>query len=306
MLWAPVWGFCLFGYVRAQAQAACPVPIGGWPGAPLRVLGEILLFSCAVGSVYVMNQIADREVDEDNAGFALLAHGRLGRRLAIGAAVAYAAVPLVGALWLKRPLLLVFAGAALLLGVVYSFRPTHFSGRPALDFLSNAIGYGGIAFGMGWYAAGGEPGMGMLYSAMPYLLLMAAGSISSTLPDIEGDRRGGKRTTAVVLGPRRAHWLATAVLLSSVVAAAVVADVPAGVCGGIALPFYVAYAVRPTPVLMEATYKVGGAAAMLVVALFVPAFAAAGVCTLLATRIYFKMRFNIRYPALASATSYAD
>ncbi len=306
MLMTPVWGFCLFGYMRARAYAAEPLPPGGWPGAPLRVLGEIMLFSCAVGSVYVMNQIADREVDGDNPGFALLAHGRLGRRLAAAAAAVYAVVPIAGGLLLGRWMLALFAAAALGLGVVYSFPPARFSGRPVLDFLSNAIGYGGIAFGMGWYAAGAGVSLCTLCDAVPYVLLMAAGSVSSTLPDIDGDRRGGKRTTAVAFGPRRAHGLATGLLISSAAAALATGDVPAGVCAGAALPFYIAYAIRPTPILMEATYKVGGAAAMLIAALYVPVFAAAGLCTLLATRLYFRMRFGIRYPALASATPYAD
>ncbi|MBD3242892.1 MAG: hypothetical protein GF331_20030 [Chitinivibrionales bacterium] len=306
MLWAPVWGFCLFGYVRARFHVGDPVALGGWPGASVRALGEILLFSCAVGGVYVLNQMADRDVDDSNPGFALLAHGQLGRPLAVAAAVVYAAVPVVGGLLLGQRMLIAFAAAALVLGIVYSVEPTRFSGRPILDFVSNAVGYGGIAFGMGWYAAGVALDLDTLYAAAPYLLLMGAGSISSTLPDIDGDRRGGKRTTAVVLGPRRAHALATVLLLLSAGAAAAVGDLPAGVCAGLALPFYIVYAVRPTPLLMEATYKVGGTAAMLVVALFVPVFAAAGLLTLLATRIYFKVRFGVRYPSLASATTYAD
>ncbi|HEX7511540.1 MAG TPA: UbiA family prenyltransferase, partial [Chitinivibrionales bacterium] len=197
------------------------------------------------------------------------------------------------------PMLSIFSAAALLLGVVYSFPPVRFSGRCFLDFLANGTGYGIIAFGAGWYFSGADfVGFGFWLSALPYFLLMCAGSISSTLPDYDGDKKCGKNTTAVVLGVKSAHVLATSILIAALIAGAVRSDAVAMMCAGCSLPFYVFYYVKPGRRSMEATYKVGGVLCMVFAAVLVPVAALTALCVGLLTWLYFKLRHHTTYPSL--------
>lgn len=261
----------------------------------------MLVFSMSVGAVYALNQLADKETDLKNSGFALLAQGGVKPRTAWVAAAVLALCAILGPI-ASAPLVACFSLAALATGCVYSFRPFSFSGRPVLDFLSNAFGYGVVAFGLGWHMAGRELlTHSFLAAAAPYFLLMCAGSISSTLPDYEGDLATGKNTTAVVAGRMRAHLLATALVLLAAGTAVYSRDPVALVCAVICLPIYAAYALHPSVHLMEATYKVGGAMLVFLAAFVYPVIAIPSAIVLFATVGYFRFRHGVSYPSLLPA-----
>jgi 1,4-dihydroxy-2-naphthoate octaprenyltransferase len=167
-----------------------------------------------------------------------------------------------------------------------------------LDFLANAAGYGLVAFGAGWYLSGAAFGARFLAASIPYFLLMCAGSISSTLPDYEGDLRYGKNTTAVRFGTRKAHIAACVFIAAGLTCSLLVRDWAAAACAGIAVPLYVAHAVQNTVRSMEATYKIGGMLMMLAAAFLFPWLVPASLLSLAATVIYFRVRFHVSYPSL--------
>jgi 4-hydroxybenzoate polyprenyltransferase len=232
-----------------------------------------------------------------NAGFPLLARGNIPLRLAwitgTGLALASVLIPLG-----KRPVLSLFSVFTLAVGFVYSGKPLYFSGRFVADFLANAVGYALIAFGAGWYLAGAPFGTAFFLSSVPYFFLMCAGSISSTLPDYEGDRKCGKKTTAVTLGVGPAHKIASLFIAAGFVSSLFLRDWTAALCSGCAVPLYVTFLIRNTARTMESTYKVGGMILMVGAALLYPFFAPASLLCLLITMVYFRMRFHVRYPSL--------
>ncbi|MBD3390478.1 MAG: hypothetical protein GF418_00525 [Chitinivibrionales bacterium] len=300
VLWIPVWGFSALGYWRALCADTVRLN-AAWGFDRAGEFGWMFVFSLSFGAVCAVNQIADRNVDKINTGFPLLAKGRVGKRAAIVSALVLAGasigIPLAG-----HPVVALFSAASLLAGAVYSLPPAYFTGRPFADFLSNAVGYGGIAFGAGWVLAGGsvvDPAF--VRASLPYMLLMAGGSICSTLPDYEGDKAGGKRTTVVVLGPSAAYALALALLLAGTAAGAATGDWVAVAAGAGALPVWVLYAMRRTRALMEATYKVTGAFLMLIVAVLYPVIVPFSLCVLAATWLYFRLRHGVVYPSLVPA-----
>ncbi len=297
LLWIPVWGFCVFGYLAGLRTTAGSYFISSGWHAPLQTCWWIFVFSFSVGAVYVFNQIADRAVDAENAGFPLLAKGNIPVRLAwvSFAALALASVltPLAG-----RPGLAFFSLSALGVGFVYSSKPFCFSGRPVVDFLANAVGYGFIAFGAGWYLSGASFTGEFLIRSLPYFFLMCAGSISSTLPDSGGDRAHGKRTTAVWLGDVAAHRIACICILAGLASALVARDWAAATCAGCAVPLYLAHAMRNSAKSMEATYKIGGMILMVAAAVMFPMLVPASLVCLVATMAYFRLRFHVRYPSL--------
>ena len=294
----PVWGFSLFGYYRGKQLGFSDIP-AAWTHPVSTHFFWIVVFSLSVGCVYVLNQIADFEVDKKNGGLPLVASGIVSRTHAWIVAVFSGCASIVLPLSAGHSTIAWLSGLTLIIGWMYSFKPFYFSGRAGLDFLANAFGFGIIAFGCGWHLAGGSIGTyHFATSALPYFFLMCAGSISSTLPDIAGDRETGKRTTAVRFGARSAHLIATGFMIATVVSGIAVQDRFILVSAGIALPLYFVYLIRPSRMFEEATYKIGGAACMTVAAVLSPIFVAAGVLTAGTTWMYFRYRHHVTYPSL--------
>ncbi|KMQ52430.1 UbiA prenyltransferase [Chitinispirillum alkaliphilum] len=287
----PVWGFTIFGIYSYNNSFFIHLDLSG-----VMLMG---LFSISVASVYILNQIADVKADRENEGFALLVRGDIPLSSAKGLCLFCAFVSIFTPIIINHHKLALLSCMTILLGYFYSCKPFRFSGKPFLDFLSNAAGYGLIAFAAGWYIAGGDIfSLEMLNKALPYILLMCAGSISSTLPDIPGDTEDKKITTAVYLGKKKAHLIAMLFLLITMLLTISGNDLLPFICALCSLPFYILYSIKPTRSLMESTYKAGGTVCMGAAAAAVPAFIVAGFIIFLSTWLYFRKRHGIVYPSL--------
>ncbi|MDG5814528.1 UbiA family prenyltransferase [Chitinispirillales bacterium ANBcel5] len=291
VLLIPVWGFSAFGIFSVENTLAIQVNVFS--------AFLCLLFSLSVASVYIINQVCDIDADKENGGFPLLVRGNIpvsrATIVALCCAVVSVSIPVI----LQKYQLALLSLLALLLGILYSCKPTRFSGKPFLDFFSNAVGYGVIAFGAGWYIAGESIfSFQFINHALPYFLLMCSGSISSTLPDIEGDRKDEKITTAVYLGKRNAHILALLLLIIAAFASALQSQYIPFFCATLSLPIYVLFLLHPSEVFMEATYKIGGSLCIVASALAVPALFGGATLVFAATWLYFRRRYGIIYPSL--------
>jgi 4-hydroxybenzoate polyprenyltransferase len=294
----PVWGFSIFGYYRAVDINPLKINEYWFTISPL-VYAAFLFFSISVGVVYVMNQLADIEVDKKNGGLPLIASGIVSVKAAWFLCATGTLITIIMPLFTPYKLLSFFSGLTILIGYIYSFKPFFLSGRVIFDFLSNATGYGVIAFGVGWYLGGRELFSGdFLCASLPYFLLMSAGSINSTIPDIKGDQAEGKNTTAVILGAFRSHLLSTSILLSAGIAAMIQKDLLALFCAILSLPVYFLYIIKQRTILMEATYKVGGALCMMCAFLVMPMFIPISLSVFFCTRIYFRLRHAVEYPSM--------
>lgn len=299
VLLVPVWGFSLFGYYRARCFDIRQIQ-SLWNSTSISTCLILCFFSISVGTVYILNQIADIEVDKKNGGLPLIASGIVSRNQALNFSIVIFLLSLLPILLLNRAVAFLSV-LTLIIGLLYSFKPFYFSGKPFLDFTSNAVGYGIIAFGAGWVCGGKSlTDNNFLFFALPYFLLMCAGSISSTLPDHDGDASVGKNTTAVLLGIKNAHLLATLLLLSAVILAIKQHDIFTLICTTVPMPFYWAYLIKPSVTLMEATYKVGGAIIMICAGLIFPWMIAAGIIVFFLTRLYFRIRHGVLYPSLVT------
>ncbi len=303
LLLVPVWGFAAFGYWRCKGFSIADVPRSLFLIRP-EVLLWIIIFSLSVAAVYILNQIADIEVDLKNGGKPLIASGVVSPAISMVFAVFLSVVSIAVPLAFSRTTLALLSGLALLIGILYSFKPFSFSGRPFLDFFSNATGYGLIAFGAGWSLAGGELlNKGFLFSALPYFLLMCAGSISSTLPDRPGDLECGKNTTAVVLGNFKAHVIALICLISAGLFSFINPDSVVKICFIGTVPFYLGYLIGPNRFWMEATYKAGGAFTMICAGVLIPLMIPVALIVFLMTWLYFRLRHGVSYPTLVPVNS---
>lgn len=302
VVWIPVWGFCVFGYFSGLVHFGVFSFKAAW-SHQLPVFCRILVFSFSVGSVYVLNQIADRRVDEKNSGFPLLVKGNITLWIAWGAMLVLALASLCIPLF-HRPTLSAFAATALFLGILYSVRPMAFAGRFLLDFVTNATGYGIVAFGAGWYLSGAEFfSWSFAVTSAPYFFLMCAGSISSTIPDYEGDKKCGKNTTAVTIGTVKAHILASCCLCAGLGIALLSKNWVPVICAGLGMPFYIVFCFHKTEKTMEATYKIGGMISMVAAGILFPILIPASLFTLIATVLYFRIRYHVTYPSLVPVSN---
>jgi 4-hydroxybenzoate polyprenyltransferase len=287
----PVWGFALFGYRLSVGDTSF------FDQLPTSVFLKIILFSFSVAAVYVANQIEDFDVDVDNGGFPLLIKSGITKKSSAVFALVLALISVVVPLFLGEVALAIFSGSALVIGYFYSFKPFYFTGRPFLDFLSNGLGYGLIAFLMGW-SCGANVSLVAFSSSLPYLFMMFAGSISSTLPDLEGDATHNKKTTAVLFGKKKSHLLATLLLIVALILAIKEVDIVAILASAVSLPFYFTYIIWPKQIFEEMTYKVGGAASMIAIGFVYPLFIGVGALVAVATILYFRLVFGVSYPSL--------
>jgi len=286
----PVWGFSAFGIYCFKSELFSSLGFSHYL--------LMALYSLSVASVYVINQMADYEVDKSNEGFPLLVRGNISMRAAGGCAVICAVLSIAGPVIMGNVSVALLSVIAIAAGYIYSCKPFSLSGRPFFDFLTNSF-EALLAFCAGWCIVGGNLFHNQLYiAALPYVLLMCAGSISSTLPDMPGDRLHGKITTAVRFGAKKAHCIATAALMIAIPLSILNGDLMALICAAAVLPIYILYLIRANALTMELTYKAGGTITMIAAALAAPLIAAAGFFVFFITWIYFRKRHKVSYPSL--------
>lgn len=293
-LFIPLWSLMLAGYLRAATDGPLP-PFILKPPAPL-LLG-IAPLSMLMGFVHILNQIADVESDAANKKLYLVAGGYVRMKflvleMALLMAGAWAAA------WLAYrgdPLPPIILAASAALGVIYSVRPIRLKGRPFLDLLANAFGYGVLAFGMGWLAAG-RGAEGMWIGSIPYFLSVGSIFVNTTLPDLKGDLASGDRTIGAVLGMRGSMILSSALLGCALASGAALRDPIALGAVLISLPAHVKMvASRSVPSILAAN-KWGVLSLSIAVGIFAPVYLLWLAFIILMTRLYYKHRFGIKYP----------
>lgn len=192
----------------------------GAHSAPDVVLATVLAesgfwcLSALLACAYVLNQIFDRESDAFNDKGHYLTRGVFGMRtMVLVALVCFAGASLLFQRVVpgqRVPLVLAF-----LLATTYSLPPLRLCARPYFDLAANALGYGGLAFVIG--ATGhGEYFTDAWRNGIPWVFLVAATFLHTTILDVDGDAAAGKRTTTVAVGVRTSAWVAVLFALGAV------------------------------------------------------------------------------------------
>lgn len=291
-LMGPVWIFLFLGYLFGTRGSFLRPTFS----LPARFWWTFLSYSLLMGVVYILNQITDRESDRENRKLFLIADGII----PVSHALLYAGIlTLFGLLtaWRLGRVFLTLYLLSLLMGVLYSVRPFLFKGRPFLDLLSNAMGYGLVNFLVG-YAVASPLDADAFRHALPYVLAVGGVFLNTTIPDIPGDRLAGEITTGVKLGPRKTAWLGFAFILGAFVAAAWARDPLCGLGSALALPPFGLAALKGGEFFVKFSYRLAGASFALLVGLRFPPFLLLGGLTLLLMRFYYKNRFGLNYPSL--------
>ncbi len=289
----PVWDFLLIGAYLAGQSRTITGDI---------VLG-LLIYTMVMGGVYILNQIADVETDRLNQKLFLISGGIISlssaRRFLIG-------------LWLAAVILsysfgttfLLFIGISFLLGILYSVPPVKLKGKPILDTLANAFGYGLVNFCVGWLLIRPlDRSAGQIF--LPYLLSIAAVFVNTTLADLAGDRQAGEITTAVWLKEPGALIVSTLLAAAAVATAYLNRDLVCLLPAALSFPLFpvaaVYYFLKKTisRKLVIASFRLPGLLFTLVTAYLYWPYLIFLVFVMLGMRIYYKKYFGLNYPTLA-------
>lgn len=282
----PAWSFFLLGAAAARRSGAAP----DFPAA------SCVCFTLVMLAVHLVNQVADRDSDRLNEKGFFLQRGIFTPRQYLCAAALCLAGGIGGAWRLQASPGVVVAAAVL--GLAYSVPPLRLAARPGFDLAANAAGYGGIAVLMGAPepARAGSPFVALVMASC--MLAVGAVFLHTTLLDQEGDRRTGKRTSGVVWGTAPTRYVAAACALAALLAAAgagwLLTAIPATVLALLALGAALAPAKVPSRRVCVAASAAYALSAGVAWTPFLPLLALLA----LATRIYYRRRFQIAYPAL--------
>jgi 4-hydroxybenzoate polyprenyltransferase len=287
----PLWTFLLAGARAASAAAGSDLPVL-YP--PLTVLVALASMTAILSGGFIINQIRDAEADRINRKCLLIPEGVIAVRAAwVEFAVLWASA-LALALMLPGRFLWVIVGSAAL-AVTYSAPPLRAKARFPLDLVWNALGFGVLATAAGW-AALAPPTAAMLLQGASYGLATAGVIASTTIPDIPGDARLSVRTAGVVLGERSTSVLSIVLVASAAVVGGVARDA-LGLFGPLlSLPLLVrAHATLKRSDRIAAN-QVAVAVFALIVGVRLPYLLLLFALVYLASRLYYRARFDLTYP----------
>ncbi|MDD4858031.1 MAG: UbiA family prenyltransferase [Candidatus Krumholzibacteria bacterium] len=296
MILIPVWTFFLLG-ARHGAK------LSGTPIDTIRLLAGLASFTALLGAIYIINQIADRDVDLAGNKLFLLSRGIIPVRAARIEAAALVGLSCALALALRNALFWAILAGSLALGAAYSIEPARLKRRPVLDVLANAAGNGILNTLAGWVSAGAPlAGCAIL---IPYPIAVASVHLITTLADCEADSKMGLKTSGVALGVSRGIFVSTALMAAAVVAAYLLGNNPALIASILSLPFFLIPARLVTRPERNEDALIPAKAATLIFSvtagflfpLYIPYLAA----VILITRLYYSRRFGIEYPSFRGA-----
>ena len=295
-LWVPVWVFYLAGFYRGGGNAQ-------WlPSASLGT--AFVLYTILMSGIYVLNQIIDIESDRINKKLFLLPEGYVKVSHAWIEVLVLFALAWILAIPFSKEFKIILL-LSMVFGILYSVPPFKLKGRPIFDLFSNSLGYGVIAFSLGWVTTAPFSGLTLIYS-LPYFFAMGAVFINTTIPDIEGDKKAGEITTGVLLGPCRASIVSAIFIFIALVLSVLLGDWLCGIASLGALPFFIRVAMlrllrRSAPRNDSCracilSIKIGILAIVVLVSIKFLWLIPLIILLFFAMRLYYKHRFNIIYP----------
>ncbi len=265
-----------------------------------------IAFTCVVGYIYILNQIADIDGDRKNGKLFILPGGHIPIWWAWLIAVISAFSGVAIAFFCLDTISVVLLLIGIVLGFFYSFSPWPLKDRPWGGLWGNWLGHGVVTYLVGWYGA--NYGCSIESFGEGVLSSLAAGFangavfLTSTIPDADGDKEVGKNTFSVVYGNKKTAILAAIFVTISVLTLPLISTnqwvmaIPALLSFALFWKFVAkgdssdSFKTFRWPVLVLSG----------TVTFFVPVYAILVFAVVAISHIYYKKRFNLNYPSFTS------
>lgn len=295
----PGWVFLLLGYYSARSSVGHPAALWYPDG---RLLLSLCIGTALMGAMYILNQICDRETDRLNRKLYLISEGRVPMAGAVIEMIALNAAALVLGWMFFSAGYVVLAAFSVLSGIAYSVHPWRLKGRAGWDIAANGLGFGGVAFLLGWVTAAPLEPVAMA-RVLPFVLAVGAVHTNATVLDFDGDRAGGDETIGVRLGVRRTLILGSLLAAASLIAALAVGDALTAVWAAASAAGF-AWTAWGTHSSHTATAnQLSGRAFVALQSLRFPYFLLWLAVVYLATKWYYRRHFDLDYPSLRDGRS---
>lgn len=284
VLMLPGWSIILLSYRRSSPDSATSSKLA------LTMLATTLLY----GGVYILNQIFDRQTDKINRKLFLLSEGYISLKPAAWLTVFCFAFSLVLGFHVS-PISGFLFSLMFILNLFYSIPFFSFKNKPVLGLLTNAVGFGVLNFMVGWSLNSELIGRGVLFS-LPYFLAVSSIYLNTTLLDVEGDRQANKITLGVRLGLEKTLWVSLTLISATLISAILLRDLPMMTTSAIALILSLKMLTSKKIRDIFLTNKISILILSLWAGYFYLWYLAVLVVGFLATRLYYRQRFQMNYP----------
>jgi len=295
----PVWAFFLIGAHTSKISNLYDLKPVFRLDTP--VIGGLFAYSMLMGAVYVMNQIYDIETDRRNKKLFLLSEGYIG----LNSAWIFTAVLIILSYITLKVMFPNYTNInwiwalSLALGIMYNVPPLKFKGKPILDLISNAVGYGALNVMFGIAAVGySGPISKMVNLVLPYIFAVGSVFLLTTIPDIPGDREANEFTTGVVFGPKLTALFALILMIFAFLTSTLLRNPIIFYPSLISIPLYFKAFLRTDSPTVKLAYRLSAAVFALVLSIKIPLYLLLGLLTFIALKLYYRWRFQLNYPSL--------
>ena len=287
VLMYPVWIFFLAGVWGGRVSA------GAGDASGFGVFPVLASLTLVMASVYILNQIQDRETDRANGKLFLLANGIIPLKHAYLEAGLLGAAGLALGFWVCREAGFLLLGLFIAAGILYNYPPPVWKDRPIAGLIANGLG-GLFIHAIGWNTS--RPGAWIPVESIAYFTACMAVTLNTMLPDMEGDRETGKITFGVRFGVSGTAAASCILETVTVVLAFFLKDRPLFFSSAAVSVFFVLAALRPSVASVVRSTKVSVIAFAAAVCVGFPWFAGLALSVFLGTKLYYKHRFHFDYP----------
>jgi chlorophyll synthase len=269
------------------------------PALMPEALPNFLIYVMGIAVAFIVNQIFDVESDSVNKKAYLLPSGIVSRRAASGLLAAICAVLLVISALAGPPVRhLIWIGLAL--GLAYSMPPLRLKARPVFDLIANVAGFALVGFALGWLVYQPYHPV-MWFRLLPYALAMSGIFLNTCIPDEEGDRSVGDRTSCVVFGRDAVARAALVLLFLAGLTGLAVGETLVVLAVAAGLPGFIGVALDVSSRGSVVASQIVARFLLVLVCLKVPVLALLAVLTYLASKSYYAKRFGVEYPRVSGA-----
>lgn len=294
MLFFPGWSTLLAGFLIGYRNRFF-ITIPEIHGLDFLLIGELLLvFACAMGASFLLNQLQDVESDLHNNKLFFIAQNHISLKEAYIEVIILALFSLILAFVISVPLGLFVLSFIILTGYFYNYKPFKCKDRPWGSLAANSL-MGWLAFAIGWSGTQ-SLSLQIIIDSMPYVFFNTALYFYTTLPDIEGDRQSKKHTLAVIYGLKSILYIAFIFYALSVISAFYLMDKQALIFILLSLPFFILTLRNKDIESAVRATKFGILFFALAICLKLPYYFILMIAGFFFTKWYFKARFDFDYP----------
>lgn len=294
VLFVPGWSTLLAGYLIASKGELYFTPSQFLHLNYFEISLLFVIFAAAMGASFLLNQLEDIESDLKNKKLFFLTENHISKTTAKVETGLLLILAVVLASYINYAVLITVLLFVFVAGYAYNYRPFIFKDKPFLSLSANAL-MGWLAFALGWLSV--EPAsFSIIKDSLPYLFFNTSIYFFTTLPDVPGDLKSGKKTLAVLHGSRFVINLALLSYTFSLIITILLQDWFALLFILLSLPFYINLFTKKETNATIKTTKYAILFFAVAISLKIPFYFVLIIIVLAFTRFYFVNRFNYNYP----------